>query len=165
MAFNGNLNKFKHRNKRRKNPNAQYDKNRDEYGFVSKLCGDKHIVVQLLDGHSTLVKACIPGKFFKKVWFRPNDLLVVTMRDKIWEIKGRVDENNLAEAKLLMQQQVTVEKTDQHVVIKFEEAGETDITFCSNESDDENDEYVTFDKKEESDPAEDSDSEIDISAI
>ncbi len=140
MANNGNLNKFKHRNKRRKNPNATFDANTDEYAFVVELCGDKHVSAQILDGHHVIVKALIPGRFFKKVWFRKNDLLVITKLDaKRWEIKGRVDENNAGHVKMLMQQQIVGKVGQEEIVFadptSNSSSGTSPIRF--NESDDE----------------------------
>ena len=51
----------------------------EEYGRVTKMCGDCKCMVTLPD--NTEVMARIPGKFRKKVWFAVGDIVLISRRD------------------------------------------------------------------------------------
>jgi initiation factor 1A len=63
--------------RRNKNPDLPVDTSTgiDHYGVVSKRLGDNQLSVKLDTG--TEIRAIIPGKFRRRVWFKPGDYVQV----------------------------------------------------------------------------------------
>lgn len=98
---NGNITKGNKGKKarRRADPYGDFQEGEDQYGRVYNLSGIDHLEVELTspneDGDK-IVKCRIPGRFYKKVWFKKHDLVVVGERfsEKIYELKGKVRESD-----------------------------------------------------------------------
>lgn len=97
----GNGNKFKgnkgKKGRRRKNPYADFDPDVDRYGKVIELMGGSHVRVQPIDcEEKDAVQARIPGKFYKKIWFKKDDFVVITqISNNLSELKGKVSESDI----------------------------------------------------------------------
>lgn len=50
-----------------------------EYGKIIRVLGDRKVTVLLTDGGEIL--GCIPGKFRKRVWFKVDDMVLISRRD------------------------------------------------------------------------------------
>ena len=100
---NGNINKGNKQKKsrRRVQQYADYVKgDGDQYAKVHKLTGGEHLEVELIEpdeSNDKIVMCRIPGKFFKKIWFRAGDLVVLSGKfsDTIYDLKGRVQESDV----------------------------------------------------------------------
>lgn len=142
MSTHSNLNKFKNL-RRRKNASASFSERTDMYGFVKELSGDKHLVfIPVIGDIIAKYSLCarIPGKFFKRVWFRKDDLIVVTkLAENLYEIKGKVAENEIdaIKNKFIMSD----EKIKDSVVIEFSYANNKNndvVEFTQNNSESDN---------------------------
>ena len=60
------------------------EENGDYYEEVIKIAGDNKVDVKLHDGR--LMKVMIPGRYFKKVWVRPEDLICCTEDTMRWKV-------------------------------------------------------------------------------
>jgi len=104
-SFKGNGNRFKGNQQKKtgrakKNAIADFDKDNDMYVRVVSIEGGKHLSVLPLDSSDKkTIMAVIPGKFHKKVWFRKEDILIVTKSGNICEVKGKIDEGSLSKIK------------------------------------------------------------------
>lgn len=103
---NGNISKGNKGKKarRRIDPYAEYNDEEDRYGRVYTLSGSEHLEVELAspgDDGETIVTCRIPGKFYKKIWFKKHDMVVVggKFSDKVYELKGKVRENEVNRVK------------------------------------------------------------------
>ncbi len=63
-----------------------YKEELEEYAQVSRLLGDRRLMVTLLDKSETL--AIIPGRFRKRCWIKVGDVIIVSRRE--FEI-GKMD--------------------------------------------------------------------------
>ena len=105
---NGNRTKgnSEKKNRRRVDPYAEKEET-DLIGRVYRNDG-QHITVELPteneDGEK-LIKCRISGRMWKKIWFNKGDILVITHKfsEKIYEIKGKVNDAELRDAKKLFQ--------------------------------------------------------------
>jgi translation initiation factor IF-1 len=104
---NGNAtkgNKIK-KSRRKVDPVVELEEG-DCYGKIHKLCGENIVYVELVtpneDGDKT-VKARISGKMYKKVWFKPDNLVILGGRfsDKIYDLKGMVKKNEESKVRQL----------------------------------------------------------------
>jgi len=82
----------------------------DLYGKVYKLLGEDHISIELAapdpEG-DTIVKARISGKMYKKVWFRPDNFVVLggKFSDKIYDLKGMVKKSDESKVRKLFEKE------------------------------------------------------------
>lgn len=93
----GNGNKFKKKSaNRRKKKTATYDDNLDNYAKVIDRAGSVYInVLPHGNAKDDIVKARIPGKFRKKVWFNPDDYVVIRqVADNVIEIQGKIEDRD-----------------------------------------------------------------------
>jgi translation initiation factor 1A len=56
-----------------------YKEDLEEYAQVSKLLGDRRLIVTLPDKSETL--AIIPGRFRKRCWMKAGDIIIVSRRE------------------------------------------------------------------------------------
>ena len=56
-----------------------YKEDLEEYAQVSKLLGDRRLIVTLPDKSETL--AMIPGRFRKRCWMKVGDVIIVSRRE------------------------------------------------------------------------------------
>ena len=56
-----------------------YKEDLEEYAQVSKLLGDRRLIVTLPDKSETL--AIIPGRFRKRCWMKAGDIVIVSRRE------------------------------------------------------------------------------------
>jgi translation initiation factor 1A len=56
-----------------------YKEDLQEYVLMTKMLGDRRIMVTLPDTSETM--AVIPGRFRKRVWMKPGDVLLASYRD------------------------------------------------------------------------------------
>jgi translation initiation factor IF-1 len=107
---NGNITKGNKVKKGRRKVN-QYGDFAEEchYGKIYRLVGGKHIEVKLAnpteDG-KTIVTCRIKGKMCKKVWFKPDQYVIISpqISDNIYEIDGRVPESDLNRVQRMFEQ-------------------------------------------------------------
>jgi len=74
----------KKKNSKNKNKNVskrelQFKDASQEYVLMTKMLGDRRIMVTLPDRREIL--AIIPGRFRKRVWMKPGDILLASYRD------------------------------------------------------------------------------------
>jgi len=50
-----------------------------EYGKITRLLGDRKVTVLLIDGSEIL--GLIPGKFRRRVWFKTDDIILISRRE------------------------------------------------------------------------------------
>jgi len=50
-----------------------------EYGKITRMLGDRKVTVVLIDGSE--IMGIIPGKFRKRVWFKMDDIVLVSRRE------------------------------------------------------------------------------------
>jgi translation initiation factor 1A len=74
--FNNHNNAFQ--NKRLRAPNS---KDLEMYGKVIQLMGVNNIKIMCADGLERICR--IPGKMFKHIWIKPNDVVIV----KLWDFQ------------------------------------------------------------------------------
>ena len=97
-------NKIK-KSRRKVDPIVEFEEG-DHYGKIQKLCGENIVYVELVtpneDGDK-IVKARISGKMYKKVWFKPDNLVIIGGRisDKIYDLKGMVKKNEESKVRQL----------------------------------------------------------------
>lgn len=56
-----------------------YKENMEEYAQMTKMLGDRRIIVMLPDKSESM--AIIPGKFKKRCWIKVGDVLIISKRD------------------------------------------------------------------------------------
>lgn len=106
---NGNITKGNKGKKVRRKTNQYTDlDDGDRYGRVYRLCGGEHVDVELPDtneDNETIITCRIPGRLYKKVWFKTGQFVVVGEKfsNKIYELKGRVLESELNKVKRLFE--------------------------------------------------------------
>lgn len=100
MVVNGPKGGKKQRRGGRKriDPSCDVENDTEVYAVVKGKIGDTHISVVTLDGQE--LNPRIPGKFWKKIWFKTGNYVVVIRGDgNIDEIKGMVIENKIKNVK------------------------------------------------------------------
>lgn len=92
--FKGNKSK---KERRRRNPDAEYDSDNDRYAKIINLHGDCRVTVEPVDSDEKVILcASIPGKFKKKVWFNRGDYVVINqVVDNKWMVKGKINQKEL----------------------------------------------------------------------
>jgi translation initiation factor IF-1 len=106
---NGNITKGNKGKKVRRKTNQYAElENGDRYGRVYKLCGGEHLNVELPEtneDNETIITCRIPGRLYKKVWFKAGQFVVVGEKfsGKIYELKGKVLESELNKVKRLFE--------------------------------------------------------------
>ena len=152
MSVNSNLNKFKRKGngkRKRRNAMTKVEGDFDHYAIITDFSGSTRLLAKLLDG--PVVSVRIPNKFYKKVWFRKDDIIIVTkLADTMFEIKGKVPDNELNLIKKdLVKEDPKMTKKDGVVIVFDEDADDVqqqrDIAApsankCSSEKDEESDE-------------------------
>lgn len=104
LGQNGNIYKGNRQQKeeRRKKNKEQHKKSSivnsvsgdESYAFVDSLLGGKHVRVTMIDGaDNKSVIAVIPGRFYKRVWFKKDDVVIVSENGNLREIKGKASES------------------------------------------------------------------------
>jgi len=76
-----------HKKSKRGNRNrvgAFNEESGDYYAKVIKIAGDNKVDVKLHDGR--LMQVRIPGRYFRKVWVRPEDLICCTEEEMRWKV-------------------------------------------------------------------------------
>lgn len=100
--FKGNGNKFKGNKAKkggrgRKNVYAEFDSKTDQYARVYSIEGGKHLkVIPLNSADNKPIVALIRGIHHKKVWFKKDDLVVITGDSSLMEVVGRVNEGDVS---------------------------------------------------------------------
>jgi hypothetical protein len=98
---NGNLfkgNKKKKGGRKRKEEFADFNPLTDQYAKIIRLEGGKHMTVQPLNApKGTTLQAIISGKHHKKVWFKKEEIIVIstTPGSNYTEVVGRVKHSEL----------------------------------------------------------------------
>ncbi len=99
--FKGNGNKFKGNNAKkgahgRKEVYAEFNPLTDQYARVVSIEGGKHINLMPLDSTDNKpITALIRGIHHKKVWFKKDDLVVITGIGNLVEIVGKVNDSDI----------------------------------------------------------------------
>jgi translation initiation factor 1A len=73
-----------------------YKDDMQEYGIMTKMLGDRRIMVMLVD--KTEIMAIIPGKFRKRCWMKAGDTLIVSRRDfqeSKWDVCYKYNEDEV----------------------------------------------------------------------
>ena len=73
-----------------------YKDDMQEYGVMTKMLGDRRIMVMLVD--KTEIMAIIPGKFRKRCWMKVGDTLIVSRRDfqeSKWDVCYKYNEDEV----------------------------------------------------------------------
>lgn len=118
--FKGNGNKFKGNKAKkggrgRKNVYAEFDSKTDQYARVHSIEGGKHLkVIPLNSVDNKPIVALIRGIHHKRVWFKKDDMVVITGDSTLMEVVGKVNEGDISKVRT-----------------KFEkmEGGSTDLIF------------------------------------
>ena len=99
--LHGNGNKFKgtRGKKGRVNAYADYDPQTDQYARIASIEGGKHMTVLPLNGAARL-PALIRGIHHKKVWFKKDDIVVITVTSGMCEVKGKAQEQELGRVRM-----------------------------------------------------------------
>lgn len=126
-----------------------YKDDMQEYAKMTKMLGDRRIMVMLPD--KTEVMAIIPGKFKKRCWMKAGDTLIVSRRDfqeSKWDVCYKYNED---EVRLLI-------KKDEIPPFFADNSSDSNVT---------NEPLVEFvsEEQEEDDIFEDSSNEIDLDEI
>lgn len=103
---NGNIfkgNKKKKGRHSRKEEFAIFDEKTDQYAKVIGMQGGKHMTVQPASLNGETVHATISGKHHKKVWFKKDDYVVIsiTPNSSYVEVVGRVHESELKKVRAM----------------------------------------------------------------
>lgn len=99
--FKGNGNKFKgnkaKKGRGRKNVYAEFDSKTDQYARVQSIEGGKHLkVIPLNSIDNKPIVAMIRGIHHKRVWFKKDDLVVITGDANLMEVVGKVNEGDVS---------------------------------------------------------------------
>lgn len=127
-----------------------YKDDMQEYAKMTKMLGDRRIMVMLPD--KTEVMAIIPGKFKKRCWMKAGDTLIVSRRDfqeSKWDVCYKYNED---EVRVLI-------RKDEIPPFFADNSSDSDVT---------NEplvEFVSEEQEVENDIFEDSSSEIDLDDI
>jgi len=103
--FKGNGNKFKGNKAKkggrgRKNVYAEFDPKTDQYARVYSIEGGKHLkVVPLNNTESKPIVALIRGIHHKRVWFKKDDIVVITGDSNLMEVVGKVNEGDVTKVR------------------------------------------------------------------
>ncbi len=103
--FKGNGNKFKGNKAKkggrgRKNVYAEFDSKTDQYAKVHSIEGGKHLkVIPLNSIDNKPIVALIRGIHHKRVWFKKDDLVVITGTATLMEVVGKVNEGDASKVR------------------------------------------------------------------
>lgn len=73
-----------------------YKDDMQEYGIMTKMLGDRRIMVMLVD--KTEIMAVIPGRFRKRCWMKAGDTLIVSRREfqeSKWDVCYKYNEDEV----------------------------------------------------------------------
>jgi hypothetical protein len=99
-----NGNKFKgnqvKKSKRKEEFVMDYDIEKDKYAVVTGILGGNHLQADIIEGDKRKqVRARIMGIHYRKVYFKKDDLIVVNCDGNIFEVRGRVNDNEIDNVK------------------------------------------------------------------
>lgn len=112
-VFKGNNAKKAGRGRKRRDQNVECDEENEQYARVVSILGGKHVqVLPKGNAEKDTVQATIRGIHFKKVWFKPDDYVVIVNIDGIYEIKGKVTEEDKKTLQSSFENNKTEEEAD-----------------------------------------------------
>ena len=140
--FKGNGNALKGNNQKkiarkiRKDEKVEFDSELDQYARVVCIQGGKHVTVHPLgNAEKDYISANIRGIHHKKVWFKPDDFVVIRNIENFVEIQGKVTDADM----------VNVKQTYEKLFKKNDR--DTDIGFdIGDNADKKDDDSIDFDK-------------------
>jgi translation initiation factor 1A len=109
-----------------------------DYGYVTKLLGNKRVMVLMNDGKEALCR--IPGVFRKKVWVASGDIVLVSYRDYQDDKSDLVHKYLPNEVKKL----VSTEQLNMCILDKLELGREEDDIEFADEDDESNSSNTQF---------------------
>jgi len=117
--MNGNKTKGNQGRKARKDAIVYFDDTQDQYARIEKLNGVNHVDCLTLKGEKNILQnVIIPGKFYKRVWFKIGDIVIVQPVEEKYEIKGRPDESEIKKLKDQFEK-ISSSKGDSKTIIRF----------------------------------------------
>jgi len=116
--FKGNQVKKTYR-KRKDEYVYDFDEKNDKFGIVTSIAGGTHLIADILDENNNKkqVRAKIMGKHHKKVIFKKEDLIVINCDGNIFEVRGRVNDDDISKIK---KQFIKEEETSENTGFTFE---------------------------------------------
>lgn len=141
-------NKSGNARRKSKNPDVPVDTTTgiDHYGIVQKRLGTNRLLVKIDNGNE--VQAVIPGKFYKKVWFKAGDYIHIQNAgndsyDVKQKIVNQIEQNN---AQIALGKRETGESDIFRPNMTIEDEDEFDLNE-SNESESEDEDFDAFGNK------------------
>jgi len=113
--MNGNKFKGNQVRKSKRKDEYVYDFNieTDKYAIVSGIVGGNHLLADIFEGNNKKqVRARIMGIHYRKVFYKKDDIIVINCDGNIYEVRGRVNENDIDNIKKQFVKQTDNENTD-----------------------------------------------------